>query len=428
MLSTLWNSASGFSSATRDVTNSVPSSGSSVGSKSPPSAQTGTPFTHFVLSRLPDEDSQKLFARSFGEYLHHDPDALDIDFDDVFKWLGIDRKDSALRLLKREFSSAEYRSHIDVGNLGTTGGRPRDVYKISFNQFEELMIAAQTAEGKKARKLVLHLKKILQDYIIAEQVQQARAAEAARANALQQQLDGLRAQQQHLYCFRLFGNRFKIGIAKDVDRRIRQHTTSCPSGHLVYSVPIACKAMEKVLESVMRTQNAWIKMEEYELSLSDEQIKAVFDVITRVEELLNVTPLEEYHTLLSLLDHRLRTVVRTQVVPHTSQHTPAESSSPRLIVSPYKAVIDAWLVHMLQHGTLPTGEIQSEHLRSRLLAYARSGDAGGNSQSLALTANKMKEHLVPYFGKGIENRKSSCSLYTFDFDTLRDTMGCSIGE
>lgn len=83
---------------------------------------------------------------------------------------------------------------------------------------------------------------------------------------------------------------------------------------------------------------------------------------------------------------------------------------------------------MLQHGTLPTGEIQSEHLRSRLLTYARCGDAGGNSQSLALTANKMNEHLVPYFGKGFENRKSSCSLYTFDFDTLRDTMGCSIGE
>ena len=381
-----------------------------------------------MLSRLPDEESQKLFALSFGEYLHHDPDALDIDFDDVYRWLGIVRTDSALRLLKREFSTDEYIVHCDVENSTPGAGRPRDVYKISFNQFEELMISAQTPEGKRARRLVLLLKKILQDYIIAEQVQQARAAEAARANALQQQLDGLRAQQQHLYCFRLFGNRFKIGIAKDVDRRIRQHTTSCPSGHLVYSVPISCKAMEKVLESVMRTHGAWIKMEEYELSLSDEQINAVFDVITRMEELLNVTPLEEYHTLLSLLEHRLRTDVRMQVVSPTFQQTPAESSSPRPIVSPYKAVIDAWLVHMLQHGTLPTGEIQSEHLRSRLLAYARSGDAGGNSQSLTLTANKMKEHLVPYFGKGIENRKSSCSLYTFDFDTLRDTMGYSIGE
>lgn len=99
-------------------------------SATPSSAQPATPFTDFVLSRLPDE-SQKLFAMSFGEHLHHDPDAIEIDFDNVFKWLGMNRKDSALRLLKREFSSAEYASHTDVGSLGTTGGRPRDVYMIS---------------------------------------------------------------------------------------------------------------------------------------------------------------------------------------------------------------------------------------------------------------------------------------------------------
>ena len=48
-------------------------------------------------------------------------------------------------------------------------------------------------------------------------------------NALQIQLDGLRAQQQHLYCFKLFGNRYKCGIGLDVDRRIRQHKPTCPS-------------------------------------------------------------------------------------------------------------------------------------------------------------------------------------------------------
>ena len=264
--------------------------------------QPATPFTDFVLSRLPDEESQKLFALSFGEHLRRDPDALEIDFDDVYRWLGIDRKGNALRLLKREFSTGEYIVLLKEDNSAPGAGRPRDVYKISFNQFEELMISAQTPEGKKARKLVLLLKKILQDYIVAEQVHQARGAEAARANALQQQLDGLRAQQQHLYCFRLFGNRFKIGIAKDVDRRIRQHNTSCPSGHLVYSVPISCKAMEKLFEHTMKQHGAWIKMEEYELSLSEDQIKALFDVFARVEELLNATPIENYSDILQTLE------------------------------------------------------------------------------------------------------------------------------
>ncbi|CAL8461706.1 g1237 [Coccomyxa elongata] len=285
-----------------------------------------TPFTDFVLSRLPDEESQKLFALSFGEHLRRDADALEIDFDEVFKWLGIDRKDSALRLLRREFSSAEYVSHIDVGNSGAGAGRPRDVYKISFNQFEELMIAAQTAEGKKARKLVLHLKKILQDYIIAEQTElkktalaeqerlkmvaiaeQARqtAKEAGRANALQLQLEGLRSQQQHLYAFRLFGNRFKCGISKDMAKREAQHRTTCPSGDMVHSVPITCKAMEKVFESVMRSRGTWVRAEEYEFTCSEEEIKIMFEVFARAEEVLRATPISEYRKLLGVLDSHL---------------------------------------------------------------------------------------------------------------------------
>ena len=132
-------------------------------------------------------------------------------------------------------------------------------------------------------------------------------------------------------------------------------------------------------------------MEEYELPLSDEQIKAVFDVITRVEELLNVTPLEEYHTLLSLLDKRLRSDVRTHVVPHSGPNTPAESRSPRPVVSPQKEIVDARLIDMLNHETLPAGKVQSEQLRSRLLTYARSASAASNTPCLTFSSSEMKE-------------------------------------
>ena len=50
-------------------------------------------------------------------------------------------------------------------------------------------------------------------------------------NALRIQLDGLRAQQQHLYCFKLHGSCYKCGIGLDVDRRIRQHKPTRPSGY-----------------------------------------------------------------------------------------------------------------------------------------------------------------------------------------------------
>ena len=299
MLTTLWNRAThSRSSSLLRTRSSNEVQNASVSTPSP------TPFTNFVLARIPDEETQKLFALSFGEHLKRDPDALEIDFDDVYRWLGIDRKDSALRLLKREFSSNEYVVHCDVENSATGAGRPRNVYNISFNQFEELMISAQTQEGKKARKLVLLLKKMLQDYIVAEQAMET-SREAARANALQIQLESLRAQQQHLYCFKLFGNRYKCGIGLDVERRIRQHRTTCPSGHLVCSVPITCKAMEKLFESVMKEHGAWIRMEEYELVGDESEINSIFSVFARTEELLNTTPLDQYGALLNVLDTAL---------------------------------------------------------------------------------------------------------------------------
>ncbi len=431
MLTSLWHSATSSSSARQDVTSSAPSSSTSAGqvSASPRTAQPGTPFTEFVLARIPDEETQKLFALSFGEHLRRDPDALEIDFDDVYKWLGMELKASAIRLLKREFPTEEYLFNRDVEN---SGGRPRDVYKISFNQFEELMISAQTPEGKKARKLVLLLKKILQDYIVAEQVHQARAAEAARANALQQQLDGLRAQQQHLYCFRLFGNRFKIGIAKDVDRRIRQHNTSCPSGHLVYSVPISCKAMEKLFENTMKQHGAWIKMEEYELSLSEDRIKALFDVFARVEELLNATPIENYSDLLQTLEGSLRSCRGERRRPAARTSAPATTVPATLTPPPLPstcnqrqgrrgdmALVNKWLHHMLSRGTLPAGEIQAEHLRSKLLTFVKTLP---HTPAHPISPYRMRGMLRPFFGKGVDNEVRVWSMYSFDAERLQDTL------
>ena len=315
MLKSLWPEPSRSQGATSEVAENT----GKVGDR--------TPFTDFVLSRLPDEESQKLFALSFGEHLRHDPDAVDIDFDDVYRWLWIDIKANALRLLKRELNAEEY---LFIRDDEQSNGRPRDIYKISSNQFEELMIAAQTTSGKKARKLVLHLKKILQDYIIAEQEQLKRAAiaeqehiknaiiaqqaresaqhlarEAGRANALEQQQEGLRSQQQHLYAFRLFGNRFKCGISKDMAKREGQHKTTCPSGDMVHSVPITCKAMEKVFESVMRSRGSWVRAEEYEFICSEEEIKIMFEAFARAEEALRATPISEYRKLLGVLDSHL---------------------------------------------------------------------------------------------------------------------------
>ena len=83
---------------------------------------------------------------------------------------------------------------------------------------------------------------------------------------------------------------------------------------MVYSVPISCKAMEKLFETTMKQHSAWIKMEEYELSLSVDQIKSLLDCFARVEELLSATPIDKFSDIVQTLERSLRSCRQSLVL------------------------------------------------------------------------------------------------------------------
>ena len=60
-------------------------------------------------------------------------------------------------------------------------------------------------------------------------------------------------------------------------------------------------------------------------------------------------------------------------------------------MSPQKETVDARLIDMLNHETLPAGKVQSEQLRSRLLTYARSASAASNTPCLTFSSSEMEE-------------------------------------
>ena len=55
------------------------------------SFDTNTPFKDFLLSYLTDSTQQRLFAFTFADQIHRDRNALVIDFEDVYIWLGHSR-------------------------------------------------------------------------------------------------------------------------------------------------------------------------------------------------------------------------------------------------------------------------------------------------------------------------------------------------
>ena len=320
------------------------------GSRSPspePGLSTGgssdSPFTRFVLSNLEEQD-HKLVSMAFAPQIQTDCDARNLDFDDLFHLLGHTSKRDAVRTLKRTISEGELILGTSAQN---STGRPRDVYMVSVNQFEEVLLAANTDAGKKWRKLVLKIRNLVVQYMKmemdasamrAQQELEARLAQlaikdeehAARLSVAEQekaalatQLRNLREAKSFLYAFHLFDDRYifgytrkmlkkrlclffcKCGITDNPEKREKQHKTSCPSGRMVHTVMIACKQSERLMDSIMKRHGNHVKQEEYQIEGGEERVRLVLNTIARVEELLHTVPLDNYDRLLFVLRGRL---------------------------------------------------------------------------------------------------------------------------
>ena len=212
-------------------------------------------FNRFPQKEL-DEDYHKLVATSFARYIKGDSDAKTIDIDDVLHFMGYKNKQKAVELLQKIFPNTKPDT-VDIvdDNVFTRSGknrigRKKTTYLISFDQFEELLLAAQTSEGTTARKAVLAVKKAVFKFIKLEKAQAQRAFEVQKAQAhlelekqmsklalaerdkaaLSTQLKNLREAKSYLYAFHMFDNRYKCGITDNPEKREKQHRTSCPSG------------------------------------------------------------------------------------------------------------------------------------------------------------------------------------------------------
>ncbi len=286
------------------------------GPSSPPALSS---LTDFVLNRL-QGPSKQLFALSFAAQMSVDKHALVFDLADALPWLGIDILGNAVRLMTKHFKEGEYRTEevFLSKDKNPKGGRPGKRYLISLDMFEDLLMLADTKQGRDARKMYKQLRDAVQDFMKMEMEESARAAaeneklaqlqledqasKLAKAEqdkaALSSQLKNLRDAKSYLYAFHLFDNRYKCGITDNPVKRERQHQTSCPSGRMVHTVVIAYKQSEKLMDSIMKRHGAHVRQEEYEIEEGEERVRVVFDTIARVEESLHSVPFDRYDELL----------------------------------------------------------------------------------------------------------------------------------
>ena len=136
-------------------------------SSGPSTCESDNPFTCFILPQLDDED-ERMVAMAFAPQIHTNCDARKLDFDNFFHLLGHTSKRDAVRILKRTIPEAELVLGTSAQN---STGRPRDIYMVSVNQFEQVLLAANTEAGKKWRKLVLRIKNLVVQYMKMETAQ-----------------------------------------------------------------------------------------------------------------------------------------------------------------------------------------------------------------------------------------------------------------
>ena len=120
-------------------------------------------------------------------------------------------------------------------------------------------------EMKRARELI-------EEHIFGSQVTGQNAQKRqrlffckVRSADLAKQVEDLRLSKITfwLYAYMLFENRYNCGFSTDIEARTKQHGSSCPSGYLSHKVTVHSKALEKVMDSVLKTHGNHLTQEEY---------------------------------------------------------------------------------------------------------------------------------------------------------------------
>ena len=157
-----------------------------------------------------------------------------------------------------------------------------------MNQFEELLIAAHTDEGRQARKLILTLKRAVVEYMQQELSKRVDALEDENSVLK----DQLKPRGHFLYLFK--NNRdepddwcyMKAGSAKDVDARIKPYLQISPKGAVAMVIEIPVKS-EKELQNVELTIHRFLRYSGYFLGVSDRAESYLGD-IERVKQIIRV--------------------------------------------------------------------------------------------------------------------------------------------
>jgi len=206
-----------------------------------------------------------------------------IDFDNVWKWLGFTRKDSAKKLLEKFFTlEIDYKIVFRQPAENLLGGRPKENIMLNINTFKKFCLKAGTKKADEVHDYYIKLEELLQETIDEETNElrlqlQNKEEKLIETDKLLKEETLIRKNLKAKYscfldrrldidnkftkglCVYILGfeeipNKYKIGYTSDLKKRVADYHTEAPFEPIVFYKRYVkeAKFIEGVMHHVLR--------------------------------------------------------------------------------------------------------------------------------------------------------------------------------
>jgi hypothetical protein len=194
-----------------------------------------------IKSKFSSEQQKMYMTSLFCSVNYSQTKDFIINFDDVWKWVGYDRKGNAKTMLTKNF-----REDVDfkIGFSANTvkpkskdlGGRPEETIMLNIRTFKKFCLKARTKQADKIHDYYILLEEMVNETIKEESdnlknILTIQNEENGKLEQLVYIFNNIKFQfdindwqkKETLYLIQLEGNIYKFGISADMIRRISAH-------------------------------------------------------------------------------------------------------------------------------------------------------------------------------------------------------------
>ena len=143
-----------------------------------PLSRLNTSYQNALINKIKSEfndEEQKLFVTSFYCYLNFNSlTDFVIDFEDVWKWCGFSRKDSAKRILDKHFiADVDYKIQTITPPIGGVikergGAHRKEKIMLNIKTFKKFCLKSDTEKADEIHNYYIKLEEILQETLLEQ--------------------------------------------------------------------------------------------------------------------------------------------------------------------------------------------------------------------------------------------------------------------